>query len=826
MADLIKKQFTNFVGLDLKSSDITRSDDFASDMLNAQYKKDGDIEKRKGHKANAESMGGFGLFNYNRIDPITGLITAELLSVDTKLHKREVSNLNVTYSGSDATSLISIFFDIISDEYKCQIQEGVTQVLDFSLGKGFDEASPITLSSLKTAIDALTGFAAVITGSTSTPAAFLDIVRDHDLVSSSLDVEAGYWSTPNTTISEPFIGSETNKTSVDFENTTAVQLSNVLLLSNGYDEVQKYDGQTVYRAGIPTPSNAPTTALTSGSITGIYRHAYRYVQKDAVGNFIEGFISPDSSPDLSASTQSIDVTVDNILAGSGFNTNCAIVAGAQGPVNIITVDDGSGGSHTLKVGDTAYFFDSVSGAYVERNVDAVGASTITVAGAAVTVADNAVISNNLRIQIYRNQNGGLFKFLVEEIPNNSFTSTQTLNDNKTDVSLGIQFIVPLTDRGLPPKGRYLASFNSQLVIAGQIESPDQIFWSDVLSPEYFPTGNNLRAEVDGNEKITGIGQTNQSFAIFKERSIDIISGEIESNNIRREVLTKDLGCAAHATIKEVEDRLFFLSDRGVFSLVSGQLPTEESFRIEPAFKQEGVIDSLRYKTKRAIAVNHREDQKYILYLPIESVTAGPDIESTSNSTLFVFDFFRQSWLKWNNYNLAGGSVIHQRKLYFTERRLSTFTGTVDHILYVQMASNDAYDYMDHDKPVNFSYSSNWIHLGEPSIFKTIIRLKVHSIPETQNNPYSMIVKGEKDFIKGFVVFNIPLDFNSAAQGYGLSSYGTTAYGDIAKQSAKHKINKKVQALRFIFENETHQENVSITGFEIVYSARFKAEIKD
>jgi hypothetical protein len=333
-------------------------------------------------------------------------------------------------------------------------------------------------------------------------------------------------------------------------------------------------------------------------------------------------------------------------------------------------------------------------------------------------------------------------------------------------------------------------------------------------------------ETDGNEKVTGIAQNNESFAVFKETSIDIITGDIAANNIRREVLTRDVGCVAHATIKEVENRLFFLSDRGVFSITSGQLPVEESTRIEPIFKQEGVAADSQFTSKRAIAVNHREDQQYILYLPVEASTAGPDTESTTSSLIFTYDYFRQAWLKWNSYNMAGGAVIHDRMLYFTERRLSSFSGTVDHILYVQMSSNDAFDYMDHDEPVAFSYSSNYFHFGEPSVFKHFIRIKVHSIQDTANNTFDLTVKSEADFQDGLIRSTIPLDLAGTVQGYGISPYGTTPYGDLLKQSAKHKLNHKAQSMRFIFENSTGQENVHITGYELDVSGSFRKEIKD
>lgn len=823
MANLLKKQFINFVGLDLKSSNLNRQDQFSTDMKNAQYQKDGDIEKRRGYKGHAASQGGFGLFNYNLINTTTGIIEPQLLCADTQLNRLVEDSLLISYGGADPTAVLSIFFDVDNDEYRCQILEGTSLVVDESLGKGIDEATPVDLSDLDTVINATVNFTSTLTGDGTTPAAFLNLVRSHDLVSGDATVVAHHWEQVNSPIASPFAGSDTNKATEDFENISSVQLNNVIYLSNGYDEVYKYDSQTLYRAGMPAGGSISTALGGAGALTGTYRHAYRYVQKDAVGNFIEGDISEDSA-DLTPAAQSIDVTVDNIQASSGFNTNCAIVAGAQVTVNTITVDDGSGGSHTMQVGDTAYFFDSVTGDYVEREVTAIAATTITVAGAAVTVADNAVISNNLRIQIYRNQNGGLFKYLVEEIPNDSFSATQVLNDNVTDANLGIQFIPPIVDRGLPPKGKYLSAFNSQMVIGGNLEAFDIVYYSDIESPEYFPISNNIRTETDGNEKISGLGQSNEVFAVFKTNSIDIISGEIETGNIRRETITNDLGCASHHTIKEVDNRLFFLSDRGVYSLTSGQLPKEESTLIEPAFDQTLTPLNSRFNLKRAIAINRRKDQQYILFLPNENTVGGNIETDLADSFLFVLDYYRDAWLKWNNIDFAGGAVVHNGDLYWTEKRIPA---TFVNYLYQQMSMGDQWDYMDHDSPVEFEYKSNWIHLGEPSVFKHWVRIKVHAFDQTQNNPlFDLSLRGESDFIDGLQIFDIDLDFSGAALGYGLSPYGTAPYGDVSRPSVKHKLNIKNQALRLTFVNSTEQQNVQISGYELDVATAYRAEIKE
>jgi hypothetical protein len=838
MADVLHKLYTNFVGLDLKSNDLVRNDNFASALLNCQNDKDGNLEKRKGYQARGESKGGFGMFVYNRVDPTTGKQNEELVTADESLHRVVETTFTITYSGTESIVFLSMLFDPATDQYRMKITEGSVQVLDTGLGRGFDEGTIQTLAGLKSIVDGITDFAASISGDNSLPAAFLKSEENFDFSAGDYIGVVKEYEQVNETFggsTHPFSGSETNKLDDEFENISGVQLSNVLYLSNGYDDLMKYDGQTIYRAGLPTPI-APLLNPVAGSALDntadppdpdVWQYQVRYTQYDAAGNIIDS--QPTNFEELSLTHASqprdVEVTVGNIVAGSGFNTNCAIVDGPQVAVNTITVDNGGGGGHTLKVGDTAYFFDSVSSSYVQRSVTSVGTNSITIAGAAVTVADDDVISNNLRIGIFRSEANGTFTFLSAEIPNNSFTATQLYLDQVTDENLGFQLIEPEFIRGLPPKGRYLTTFNSQLVVLGNIENPNLWFWSNVFSPEYFPTNNVDRSDTNGDEKIVGGGQSNEVFAVFKRCSIDIISGDISTNNIRRDVLTNDLGCESHHTIQEVRGKLYFLSDRGVYSISGGQLPIQESTVLEPVFEQEDTLTQNRFNMRRAVAINHRVDEQYILFLPIEQIS-GSDRGARQDSVIFMKDYYRGSWYQWSNINMAGGAVLFNQELHFQERRVSGFSGTVDHLLYKQLPGENRYDFQDNTEPIDWQYRTAWYHLGEPSVFKHWLILKMFALPKNNANQFVLDVAGELNFLNDFQGFDFQIDFSTLGSGYGISPYGTSPYGNPTDFSFRHKINSKSRSMRLFFRNQEHQTKVNLTGWEIDVAGSFRKEIKE
>lgn len=823
---ILKKSYTNHYGLDLKSSDLTRKVEFASGMKNAQYKKNGALEKRKGYQAHASTQEGYGLFTYNRISS-SGAEAPEVVLASNGLYKLLTTSLVVTYVGTDPTALLNLFYDTETSQYRCQVLEGQTIVLDLALGKGFDEASTVTCNDLKNAIDALANFTCTISGSTSTPAAFCIVVRNEDLSDSgTYTLTAKYWSAVNKTVTNPFAGSLANKNASDFENVSGVQLANTMYFSNGYDYPQKYDGQTLFRAGLPQVASLTSALGGAGAVTGTnYYHVATYIQKDNNGNLVEG-ADLAVTAGLNPVAQSMNVTVANVQAGSGFNTNCAIVAGAQVAVTTITVDDGAGGAHTMKQGDTAYFFDSVTGDYVERAITGVTGSSITIAGAAVTVADNAVISNNLRIAIYRNETAGTTPtvfYLVAEIPNNSFAATQVYNDNKTDAQLGFEYIPPVVPRGTPPKGKYISAWRNQLIISGNIENPYTVYFMDI-DLESFPINNQFNVDTVYGDVVTGIAPSNEFFAVFKTKSIFVVSGSISDGTIRVDHLTNDLGCSAHATIKDIKGTIFFLSDKGPQYMNGSSLPKSVGDdRIEPEFGNDGLSPDEQMQLKRAVGFHDRFNEKYIVYIPCETSTGG-NKHSNQFSRIYAFDYNRGAWLKWDNMDLTCGITYVGDEIYWLERQFSTYSSTVRYLMYRMHHLNDAWDYQDNVSPIDFEYDTQWEALGEPSVFKRFLTLRIFSLEDIPNNDLIFNVDTETNYISDVARASFLVEL--AGSGYGESQYGVAPYGDPAESVVKHRLSSgRFRSLRIRFSNNNDQQNVALTGWELQMAAPYKKEMK-
>jgi hypothetical protein len=370
----INKTFSAFGGLNLRISDLLRSDNFATVADNVAYRKTGAMSKRKGYQILAESKGGYGITTFPDTDIESGDVTEQLIAVDDNLWKVEDDSFTITYSGSD-TAYFDLFVDT-DNKFKFEMYDNGAQVLSYDLGTG-KELSFITLGNLITQINAISNFTASGTLTTES-AAFIPVASGTTISSSGTNVAFQKWTQIDTAsaITDPFSTFYAARNNADFENASFAIVNNILYISTGYDTLQKYDSLRVYKAGLPAPASAASVSkLGSGSLTGTYKYRYFYRHIDAKGNVVEGNATAETETTLSS--EDARLTLQNLQANTGFNTSQAVVNGAQSGVNTITVDSG----HTILVGDKVYFYDGSASEYTTRNVTAVTATTIVVDGA-------------------------------------------------------------------------------------------------------------------------------------------------------------------------------------------------------------------------------------------------------------------------------------------------------------------------------------------------------------------------------------------------------------------------------------------------------------
>ncbi len=823
--NVISENFYEFGGLDYRSNSITRKSRHAAESRNAMYLKNNSVSSRPGTKGSASTKGGGGTKTFNWRDS-NNFTQSQLVTIDSNLHRKLSGTVTITYTGIREDSLLSLIPYLSGTDYTfiAKITEGDTTISQTDLKTGIYEASPPTVASLVTAIDALADYTCTATGDTSGPAAFLPTSLLSLPPSVPIVISFDYWEQIYCPVSNPFQTFYDQMTSVNGELACLFNHANRLFIATGFGPLYKYDTQSVYRAGMPFTESVAASVGSATGLTGDYEYFVTYEFIDALGNVVEGDESNHSTVTLA--NQKGSIVIPNIQPTTGFMTSCAIINGAQAGVTTITVDSG----HTLKVGQTAFFIDS-SGAEQSKAITATTATTITFVGA-VTVADNAVISANLKINLWRNINGSTELFyLVDTIPNNSFAATTTYIDNVADVNLEIEFSPPIEGHGEPPEDmRYLTAFDQCLVMS---DGSDAVWYSDSDGSEYFNSFFLIKSK--SNSVVTGLGSNTDALYVFKENEGHALTGSLQTSQFRVKSFSDSIGCCSHQSIIDVDGYVWFFSKRyGPRRLISTTTPDDVSYRILPVITNKRSDLSETISFKRVIGYNLQADQVALFYCPSETELSNEYYPNNSSFTLAA-DYRSQSdsdadydsegrvqqqmpkvrWFKWDNLNLGAGGDTLGDTFYYTERRFSDPLTDFIYPLCSFLNKGDEYDTHDHGQPMPFYYEASWEDLGKNDLLKKFNALAIYSFPELIATAFSVLASTEVDYRQGEVHSKKTLDFGagSLSSGYDTSGWGDNSWGDPLTPKILFPLRMgKFTAMKLIFSKELYLEKPVISGW--------------
>lgn len=488
---------------------------------------------------------------------------------------------NRTVTGTTSTSITINGTPVTVDN-----SSYINQFFYIPFGKGFDDISiiPVTIaefiSMITDPVNGIFGLKIAINGDNTYPAAFIEIMEPTIILSSTVfTINYYYWQRVNFTLAPPFSGSaDLNfQDSDDFEIASFETFDDVLYIANGINFPQKYDGQTVYRAGIQEGNRPSAKDMAATyqpfSMGQTYEYAITYEQVDNQGHIIEGVISDVFSHLVGTTPIAIQVTVQSLQAGSGWNTNCAIrnstaitvygpdangfyydyvgvnsgytlkigdsayyldeqaaqVNGTQMNVLTINVDPG----HSVVVGDDVYFPDSVGPNWLQRTVTQTTPTSITIDGDPVSVTDDVYIqtyevnkvfgdvgiSASTQIQVNTISLDSGFNIQVSDVVEFIDSSNRLQRRNVTAVVPGVS----ITIDGIPIDinlGTLIYSLNQQpnSITFQRLNSGDASLSSGV------PISNNLRINIYRTENLTGAPTATELFLVASIPNDSITGG--------------------------------------------------------------------------------------------------------------------------------------------------------------------------------------------------------------------------------------------------------------------------------------------------------------
>lgn len=180
--------------------------------------------------------------------------------------------------------------------------------------------------------------------------------------------------------------------------------------------------------------------------------------------------------------------------------------------------------------------------------------------------------------------------------------------------------------------KYVTEFNHKLVYAGNATFKNDVLFSETDLPDAFNDGtgpDRLVVYASGNGEVTGIatGLYNNSvldpyLVIFKKRSTEIYSGIAGEG--RTVVISSEIGCVSHDTIKVKNGNVYFLSDHGWRVIENGRLVTDQAGNpatlglgdIDDIFRQPGFTYEInKAQAQNAFSVYYSTLDQYLTWVP-------------------------------------------------------------------------------------------------------------------------------------------------------------------------------------------------------------------
>lgn len=850
----------DFKGLDKRSSDIARTIQYATDVRNAAFRVSGAINKRKGfeYKYRASGAKTRGLFNFSKVDPVSGVITEELLQATySGLGQisllRTIDTLGITIT-TTKLSTHNIFYSLILDEttstYKFILTEvdiatGIeAEVLNYDLKTGIEEniLDRILINDLSTAINNITGYSCTFNTvvQSRSVAVFFGVLPKTQITTASTELKGTFTESINSAGDTPPYAAYTDVSEVitdeeNYENYSFAELNNVLYFTNGHSPLIKYDGESHYLAGLPlfeedststaylTTSNNINAKTTGTQLphTNYYSYKLVFEYTDAVGNVITSQPSNAIEYNLqSGSIKHINIDFKEFV----FSTNSSFMLRGY------DLDGTFDSNHPL--------YSSVNTG-TRANTDATG---------------KWQDEKRLRVLIYRavsssSVSADAIYSLIGDVPYDydvtgyeGATDSGEFPDVQTDIETNLLLALPdpVKRHDPPPKGKYLSVYKNCLVISGQKTNVNNVQYSlpknvatGEIGSEYFPRDDNgIIVQSSFGDKITAIATLRDLLYVFHKNSIHVVSGNINELEVpTTDLVTKEgaVGCQSYHSIEEFNNSLIFLSQNGIYAIDSSNALSELSSLIKPLF-----LDN-ELKRQRAVSFNWTEKNMLLFIIPKEEVFYSLSDQETHINTLptslvLAYDYFKQAWLQWDSVDFSGGIAQHKNDIYFYTRSEKDDFSVLNYLAKF-LNNGDKYDYRDHNLPISFNYDTNWESLQEPTIPKKYLRLKVHSFDTDQKfespGGFDLDIKLQRDYVSTDLG-TLEFDFGTkAGGGWGNFQWGSGTWGSISTNSVKSKLpTGKSKCLKLRFLNSKINENVLITTYEMEIAAPFLTEIKE
>lgn len=767
----LKREFTEFMGVNLKADDINRNDVFASGGQNCMYGNRGEIKRfpvaRNAHYSTftpgAFQLQALQLYKFIgkrdsvEVEEIMGISGTGALATLTE------NNFNVVYTGS-GTAEISIGEEN-GDTNKVYVYVDDVLVLT-------ETAYYSSITVVRDAITALPDFTATVE---SINADMRTLFRTDRIEVGSDGVDIPYFVVDEKTSSGASINMVPPVADIpdSYLIGDSVSLNGILYFNDLDGQIIKYDSEYYYPAGLWKPSIVTLSLLGGGALVAgeFYTLAVRTKFVDYAGlTHYSAFQL--NTREVGAGHNAIQIQGQHEITAPPPNLLRTSFT-ATGSGTVLPVLAGTG---KFKIGDklTANSFGIIETA----NVLAVTATTITV-DSTIGYVSGEDCSHQYTVEVWSstvtnsggNEVGPYYKLgevvSIDQVVNITRTVSDavlTEYENETDIRQWNDGV---------PKGTKLTKFQNSLIMKSK-ESDSTVLFSDQSGQEQFDLAT-TNFIVDGS--IKGIGATKEQLAVFKDSNCDVLSGDLQGAGVRIDRVDDDIGCVAHQTIQRLADGVIaFLSKKGPYKMVNGIISPLGSHttksgntasRLEPWFtknwetsRSSNPADRLVFADYRATSGHWSKKNIYLVHIPLENALYPAfDAFSYLHPNTWAYDYEKDAWLpQLDGYSLSAGAHENKRgEMLFLNHAISGGGNNQKYLGYVYHIQNSD-DSILHPQITGreSTYSFSWMHFGAPSVFKKFNRIRIFSHEQTNGAPsFNVTVRAENDFAEGVYRTDLP-----------------------------------------------------------------------
>ena len=179
---------------------------------------------------------------------------------------------------------------------------------------------------------------------------------------------------------------------------------------------------------------------------------------------------------------------------------------------------------------------------------------------------------------------------------------------------------------------------------------DELIASDILDSDTFDAiGGALKITGGSSDFIVGLEPfTEDKLVVFARRSIHQIDGVSGSlADVRVNVVSPDIGCSARSSVVQIANKIFFLSDQGVFGLEYLDAYNLRGLEVPLSEAIQPYVDRINQDYVDQ-SVGAYFDNRYYLAVPLDG--------STENNFILVYNLINGGWESIDSVNSTGFNV--------------------------------------------------------------------------------------------------------------------------------------------------------------------------